>query len=922
VADLDFGVVSGTDDFLEIHGGQIITDHLDMIFTSPEYFLLLPALALAGWFWRGLRLHSPLRALILILAVIALAEPRIQWQQNSLDLYVLLDRSDSTEDLIDKGLPEWQRLLEEARPGRNDTLRFINYATEVAELGADGSSFTGSRKSTRTGIALSSIAAQVDDKRPSRVLLFTDGFATEPLHEAAAQMQASGIPLDFRLIRDDQENDFRLSRLSFPERVQVGEPFVISITVRGASDATFPLILRRNGQTLSESSVTLVNGLATVEFTDRIPRSGGFEYQAEIRPDNDAHPGNNKASRWIEIIGGPRLILATHYQNDPLAKALETLDFTVETVTDLGKLHPGLLSGARAVVLNNVPAHEVPTDFLKSLDFFVREQGGGLMMAGGERSFGSGGYFQSPIDELLPVSMELKSEHRKLSVALAIVMDRSGSMSVGVAGGKTKMDLANSGAADAINLLGAMDQIAVFAVDSQPTTVIPLTRIDDKKAQLTESVRKVKSSGGGIFVYEGLKAGWEALQKSPAGTRHLILFSDAQDSEEPGDYKNLIKTMTDSGCTISVIGLGRDSDVDSALLEDIAKLGNGRVFFSDEPMDIPKIFAQETVTIARSAFIKDAVGALASPRWAEISPKPLDWMKQVDGYNLSYAREDATVSLHSTDEYVAPLVSHARRGLGRSAAVSFPLGGEYSETVRSWAGYGDFLQTLGRFLMGSEIPPGIALRHRLDGTRLTLDLLYDPETWSQKLASMPPKVRLLDNTEGATLDVPWRRIAPGHFSLTRDLNEGGVVRGAVQVGEHSLPFGPLGVGSSVEWAFEPERLAEMRAVSNQTGGRELLDLSKAWLRPPFIAETALNLPLGIALVLLILAEALVTRTGWKLPHLAIAPRSKATAKPLKIPKSKPIVVAESTVTAEEIPPPTDPETTDRESRFQRAKNRK
>jgi hypothetical protein len=467
-----------------------------------------------------------------------------------------------------------------------------------------------------------------------------------------------------------------------------------------------------------------------------------------------------------------------------------------------------------------------------------------------------------------------------------------------------------------------MDQIAVFAVDSQPTTVIPLTRIDDKKAQLTESVRKVKSSGGGIFVYEGLKAGWEALQKSPAGTRHLILFSDAQDSEEPGDYKNLIKTMTDNGCTISVIGLGRDSDVDSALLEDIAKLGNGRVFFSDEPMDIPKIFAQETVTIARSAFIKDAVGALASPRWAEISPKPLDWMKQVDGYNLSYAREDATVSLHSTDEYVAPLVSHARRGLGRSAAVSFPLGGEYSETVRSWAGYGDFLQTLGRFLMGSEIPPGIALRHRLDGTRLTLDLLYDPETWSQKLASMPPKVRLLDNTEGATLDVPWRRIAPGHFSLTRDLNEGGVVRGAVQVGEHSLPFGPLGVGSSVEWAFEPDRLAEMRAVSNQTGGRELLDLSKAWLRPPFIAETALNLPLGIALVLLILAEALVTRTGWKLPHLAIAPRSKAAAKPLKIPKSKPIVVAESTVTAEEIPPPTDPETTDRESRFQRAKNRK
>ncbi|MBC8126606.1 MAG: VWA domain-containing protein [Gloeobacteraceae cyanobacterium ES-bin-144] len=897
-----------------------------MIFTSPEYFLLLPALALVGWFWRGLRLHSPLRAIILILAVIALAEPRIRQQQNSLDLYVLLDRSDSTEDLIDKNLPEWQRLLEKSKPSRNDTLHFINYAAEVAELGADGSSFTGSRKLTRSGLALSSIAAQADEKRPSRVLLFTDGYATEPLHEAAAQMQARGVPLDFRLIRDEKENDFRLSRMAFPERVQIGEPFLISITVRGPTDATFPLILRRNGQPLTESSVTLVNGVATVEFTDRIPRSGGYEYQAEIRPENDAHPGNNKASRWIEITGGPRLILATRYQDDPMAKALSALNFTVETITEPDKLHPGMLSGARAVVLNNVPAYEVPTDFLKALDFFVREQGGGLMMAGGDRSFGSGGYFQSSIDALLPVSMELKSEHRKLAVALAIVMDRSGSMSVGVAGGKTKMDLANSGAADAINLLGPMDQVAVFAVDSAPTTVVPLTRIDDKKNQLTERVRKVQSAGGGIYVYEGLKAGWDALEKSQAGTRHLILFSDAQDSEEPGDYKALIQKMTDNGCSISVIGLGTDKDVDSALLEDIAKRGNGRMFFSDEPTDIPKIFAQETVTIARSAFIKDPVGTQATGRWAEISPKPFDWMKQVDGYNLSYAREDATVSLVSTDEYHAPLVAHARRGLGRSAAVSFPLGGDFSESVRTWPGYGDFLQTMGRFLMGSEIPPGIALRHRLDGTRLTVDLLYDPATWSQKISALPPKIRLLDDTIGGTIDVPWRRIAPGHFTVTRDLNEGGVVRGAVQVGEHALAFGPLSVGTAIEWTFEPERLAELRAVSNQTGGRELLDISKAWLRPPFVAETSLNLPIGISLIALILAEALLTRTDWKLPQFIRPRRTADSPKPILPSKTRVKAVVEPVIqpitkSDPESPPPlTEP--TDQGSRFQRAKTRK
>jgi uncharacterized membrane protein len=896
------------------------------MFRHPEFFLLIPALALVGWFWRDLRLHSPLRIVILLLAVVALAEPILHRQQNSLDLHVLLDRSDSTEDLIDKGLPEWQRLLEKSKPTRRDNLYFHNYAGEIAEMGADGSSFTGSRKLTRTGLALSTIAAESDEKRPSRVLIFTDGYATEPVQEAAAQLEARGIPIDYRIVREEDANDVRLARLHFPERVQTGEPFVITITARGPNGMEVPLILRRNGATLTETKVTLTEGNATVEFTDRIPRSGAYEYEAEVRAEGDAHMGNNKASRWIEVTGGPRLVLVSRYENDPLAKVLSALDFNVQIISDPTQLKAGLLTGAKAVVINNVPAHEIPNDFMKALDFFVREQGGGFLMAGGERSFGAGGYFESAIDPLLPISMELKNEHRKLSVALAIVMDRSGSMAVNVDAKNTKLDLANSGAANAIDLLGPMDQVAVFAVDSEPTKTIPLTTVGNRKQELGARTRKIESGGGGIFVYTGLKAAWEELQKSQAGTRHVILFTDAADSEEPGDYKKLIKDMTDGGCTISVIGLGTKADPDAAFIEDVAKLGNGRIFFSDRPMDIPKIFAQETVTIARSAFLKDPVGTKATGRWSEISPKPLNWLSEVDGYNLSYARPDATVSLIAADEYLGPLVAHARRGLGRTAAVSFPLGGDHSEKVRNWPGYGDFLQTLGRFLMGDATPPGIAIRHRIEGTRLTVDLLYDTEEWGQKLAALPPKVRLQDDSGTPAYDLPWRRIAPGHFSLTRDLEEGSVVRGAVQVGEHALAFGPVNVGSSVEWSFDSARVAELRSVSAQTGGRELLDLSTAWLRPPFIAETNLRLPLGIALILLIIMEALMTRTGWRLPQFALPQRAPQP----KIPKParyKPAKVAPvMTQVKEETPSPApvleEVDESARRSRFQRAKDRK
>lgn len=893
-----------------------------MDFDFPESFLLLPLLALVGWFWPRLGLFRPLRLVILILAVAMLSGPNFVKQQNALELIVLLDRSDSTEDLIDKSLPEWTRLLETSKPGRKDKLRFVNYAAEVADAGIDGSSFTGSRKQTRTGLALSNLMAQVDEKMPTRVLLFTDGYSTEPLNEAAEQMKKRGVPLDYRLVREETIEDARVARLQFPERVQVGEPFLISVLVRSNKDEAVPLVIKRNGQTLVQTDLVIKDGVGTAEFTDRLAQVGAFEYEAEIRPEVDAHLGNNRIKRWLEITGGPRLLLVTKYEDDPVALAMADMDFDVQVIKDTSQLKPGMLGGTKAVIFNNVPAHEIPNDFMKSLDFFVREQGGGFMMVGGKHSFGAGGYFQSDIDELLPVSMELKSEHRKLAVALAIVMDRSGSMGVEVGGGKTKMDLADSGAIAAVNLLGAMDQITVFAVDSEAKKTVPLSSVGGNQAKINHQISRISSGGGGIYVHTGLKAGWEELRKSKAGTRHLILFTDTQDTEEPGDYKKLIDEMTKEGATISVIGMGTKADCDAALCEDIAKLGKGRMFFSDRPMDIPQIFAQETVTIARSAFLEEKVAALASGRWSEISPKPIDWMSVLGGYNLSYARKDTTVSLVSKDEYVAPLVAHARRGLGRTAAVSFPLGGDYSEDVRNWKGYGDFVQTMGRFLMGQQLPPGLAIRHQLKGTRLELNLYYDSEVWGDRLNQDPPVVKLQDEAGGMIYDIPWRRIAPGQFSLSRDLNEGSVVKGAIRVGDHALAFGPVSVGSSVEWAFESERLEELRQVSHQTNGRKLLNLEDAWLRPPYLAAHSLSLPLGISLLIMILIEALVTRTGWKMPEFFRSKHDKIKGpKPLKAraPKvSKPVVPE---VLRENTEPVIEADS-ERRSRFQKAKNKK
>ena len=135
--------------------------------------------------------------------------------------------------------------------------------------------------------------------------------------------------------------------------------------------------------------------------------------------------------------------------------------------------------------------------------------------------------------------------------------------------------------------------------------------------------------------------------------------------------------------------------------------------------------------------------------------------------------------------------------------------------------------------------------------------------------------------------------------------------------------GPVSVGASVEWAFEPERLAELRAVSHQTNGRELLNLKEAWLRPPYVAAASLNLPIGISLLLLILLDALITRTGWKLPEFGNRMKPAKTPKPIKAPKSKaivksPVIIAEKP----KVNPETELAPSERRSRFQKAKDKK
>lgn len=830
---------------------------------APQWLLLIPAFALVGWLVPRLDLRNPLRAICLLLLILWLAQPMWKKSGGGMDLWVLVDRSASAQEETEKNRQEVESLLQK-NAGSQDKLIFVDFASAPVER-ISNAPFEPSRGETKLRLAIDYTLARRDETRPARILLLGDGQSTEDLSGVNKRLQAADVPLDLRLSIPPTSDDPRISPLIGPARVQPGQGFLLTAEVWGSGDTALPYEAFRNGQSVGRGEVELKSGRGQIRLSGRLTEPGAHRYEVRIYPEQDGRTGNNAASTWVEVTSGGSLLVVTGYEGDPLPALLEADGWKVEVVTEPRLLHLGMLSGARTVVFNNVPAHRIPAEFLSGLDFFVTHQGGGFVMSGGKNSFGAGGYFESPIDPLLPVSMELREEHRKLAVAMAIVLDRSGSMAAGTSSGGTKMDLANEGAARSITLLGPADAITVSAVDSSPHVIIPLSKVGADAEKMASQVRRITSAGGGIFVYTGLKAAWEELKKSPAGQRHIILFADAADAEEPGDYKKLLEEITTDGGTVSVIGLGQETDADADFLRDVAARGNGRIFFNADPGQLPALFAQETVAIARSAFLKDPVAVVDSGGWSQISSVPLQWLPRVNGYNLSYLKPDASVAALSGDDYKAPLVSFWQRGAGRTAAISFPIGGEFSEDFRAWNQAADFERTLIRWLQPGNPPPGTSLRTRLTGNEVLVDLLFD-ESWNARLAEAPPRLVTTYSKAEQVQETPWERMEPGRFSARIPIPSGNSLRGVVQIGGDRWTFGPVAPSVDPEWQFDPQSLQSLRSLSAVSGGKSITDLREAWTMPPTIRETSFGTLILSLLLAFFLLEVFVSRWRGRSPE--------------------------------------------------------
>ena len=76
------------------------------------------------------------------------------------------------------------------------------------------------------------------------------------------------------------------------------------------------------------------------------------------------------------------------------------------------------------------------------------------------------------------------------------------------------------------------------------------------------------------------------------------------------------------------------ADSDAKLLEEVAKRGNGRIYFAEDVMSLPRIFSHETIAVARSTFVEEKTNCKLGPDLALLGKLPVAEAPDLGGYNL------------------------------------------------------------------------------------------------------------------------------------------------------------------------------------------------------------------------------------------------------------------------------------------------
>jgi Mg-chelatase subunit ChlD len=764
-----------------------------------------------------------LRALTIAALVVALAGPLAGSYSRHTDVVFALDLSSSiSRESIAEALDFVNRAMES--PARIGLVVFG--ADAVVESTVRGGSepvreITAQvdRSGTDIGRAIQVAVGAFGTAAHRRIVLLSDGRENlGDARSAAAVARSLGVEMHtVALERSSQQKEVYVQGLTVPSQVRVHEPFKVQAAVHSNEPARAHLVIMRNGVLLRESEVDLKAGSNVYSFVEQADTPGLQEYEAIINSDADSEMENNRYQAFVQVQGAPKVLHAMGEREAGryVSAALRAQGLAVHEV--LASALPASmreLVDYDLVILNNVSGFDLSLAKMDLLESYVRDAGGGVVKIGGDKSYAAGGYYGTPMERLLPVTMHAKTEVKIPSLSVIFVLDRSGSMG-SKAGDEDKLAIAKRAALSSIDLLNRFDRVGVLAFDSGQEWVVPLIDVGMRRP-IAEQLRKLEA-GGGTDLHPALKEAHRVMRQEQAKVKHLIVLSDGLTDGEK-NFDSLAARIAADGITVSTVAMGADSDHE--LMARLAHLGKGRYYHTEDPRDVPRIFTSETMTVAQDLVVEGDI----RPRLAQVNEliEGVGAFPVLRGYQRTHAKPASQVLLLGRGD--DPVLASWRYGLGKAVAFTSDLSGRWGRHWVQWPAFGRFVSQMARWTMrrsGSELFVPRFQWHDQRG-EISVDVL-DPD--DRFINGLELEAILTDPPRPAKR-VRLEQIAPGRYHGAFPLPRAGRYYITLSGHDGERQVGPRTFGLAVPYSSEYLDLGAdrrlLRDVAAITGGRPFL----------------------------------------------------------------------------------------------------
>jgi Ca-activated chloride channel homolog len=806
-----------------------------LLISIVPFLFLLRVLSLTDLSVLQQVVQASLRSLVIAALAVAAARPSWITETSKVATIVLVDVSDS---ISDKQLDAAKKYVDELENSERDgNLQLITFAEKpTVARPDDGKSMSTAIKrhadggaGTDTQSAMQLAYGMYPDGYVNRMVIVSDGNQTEgDLAVEAYRAKDLGVKVSWRTFEADKTAEVRVVGLTLPDDIKVGQPFEVTAEVWATEAQSATLSLQQdefpNGLEPSKT-VELREGKNLVKFKSDAKRAGATTYKLRLtKIAADTEQKNNVAVMTAPVRGRPNVLYVEGgVMREPgsagyLQKALEheNIDVSVRGPTGIPS-NPKELEKYDLVLVSDVPAHLMGAGQMAALDTYVKGMGGGLIMAGGEDSFGSGGYERTTIENMMPVRFDSEKIKEQPDIALALVIDRSGSMQ------GPKLEAAKESARVTAEVLSPNDYIVVVAFDSEAQVYVRPTRASNRM-RISNDIARLQS-GGGTNIFPGLKEAFEQLQGINAKVKHVILLSDG---EAPTDgIAELVGDMRASRITVSAVGV---QGADRNMLAMIADNGEGRLYMVEDIGSLPKIFMKETQEAQKSQLVEDLIHVRVAKKVEAIEGTNVENAPPLHGYVTTKPKPTSETILIS--DLGEPILARWRYGSGTSVAWTSDVKNRWSVDWIRWGGYPKFWAQVVRSSMRRKVYDSYDLYAKVaDGrAQITVDAIDSGDKFVNELDT---ELQVIDPaTNKVTATQPMAQTAAGRYTADFKIQKyGSYLLKAVHKRNGSTvaeSLGSVALSYPLEYLRSSADVEPLKHAAQVSGGHDQAKAAQVW----------------------------------------------------------------------------------------------